>query len=294
LLALSREMRSTIACFLLGREAERLIHGAVRTFSAQDLSDVGRGIGLDCAAYPHHGRAEVRGEHGPVRGLQQSRLDRRRPVRAPPVLELGPSGAGKSTLLRSLNGLVPLSEGTLEAEGLGVVRGATAMRALRKRTGMVFQQHQLIGRLSALANVLTGRLGHHSALRTCLPLPRADKLIALHALERVGLLDRALSRVDHHPAVGGEGGSQHNALLSHGPPGRARLLMQRFSNPDRTMPFIAETHEELAGELGTAREVVSRVLKEFERLGAIALARGRVELSNENILRSRAAGSRGR
>jgi len=112
------------------------------------------------------------------------------------VVLLGPSGAGKSTLLRSLNGLVPLSEGTLEAEGLGVVRGATAMRALRKRTGMVFQQHQLIGRLSALANVLTGRLGHHSALRSLLPAPRADKLLALHALERVGLLDRALNRVD--------------------------------------------------------------------------------------------------
>jgi CRP/FNR family transcriptional regulator, anaerobic regulatory protein len=74
----------------------------------------------------------------------------------------------------------------------------------------------------------------------------------------------------------------------------ARLLMQRFSNPERTLRVIAETHEELAGELGTAREVVSRLLKEFERLGAIAIARGRVELSNENILRSLAAGNRGR
>jgi len=109
---------------------------------------------------------------------------------------LGPSGAGKSTLLRSLNGLVSLTEGTLESHGVGVVRGAAALRALRKRTGMVFQQHQLIGRLSALTNVLTGRLGYHSGLRTLLPFSRADKMIALHALDRVGLLDCALHRVD--------------------------------------------------------------------------------------------------
>lgn len=74
----------------------------------------------------------------------------------------------------------------------------------------------------------------------------------------------------------------------------ARLLMQRFSSPERSLRVIAETHEELAGELGTAREVVSRVLKEFERLGAITIARGRVELNNEEILRGLANGSRGR
>ena len=109
---------------------------------------------------------------------------------------LGPSGAGKSTLLRGLNGLVPLMDGTLEVDDLGSVHDVASLRALRKRTGMVFQQHQLIGRLSALANVLTGRLGYHSGLRTLLPLPRADKVIALHALDRVGLMDRALHRVD--------------------------------------------------------------------------------------------------
>ena len=109
---------------------------------------------------------------------------------------LGPSGAGKSTLLRCLNGLVPMTEGTLVAGPQGVVRGPAALRALRKRTGMVFQQHQLIGRLTALANVLTGRLGYHSGWRTLLPWPRADRMIALHALDRVGLLDRALHRAD--------------------------------------------------------------------------------------------------
>lgn len=109
---------------------------------------------------------------------------------------LGPSGAGKSTLLRALNGLVAPTSGHVAAEGIGRIRDSASLRALRRRTGMVFQQHQLIGRLTAMANVLTGRLGYHSTLRTLLPLPRADRLIALECLDRVGLLDRALTRVD--------------------------------------------------------------------------------------------------
>jgi len=109
---------------------------------------------------------------------------------------LGPSGAGKSTLLRSLNGLVPLTEGHVETARLGALRTPRAWREHRRATGMVFQQHQLIGRLTAFANVLTGRLGHHGPLRSLLPLPEAEKRLALDALERVGLLDFALRRAD--------------------------------------------------------------------------------------------------
>ena len=61
---------------------------------------------------------------------------------------------------------------------------------------MVFQQHQLIGRLTAFANVLTGRLGHHGTLRSLLPLSVAEKHLALDALGRVGMLDLALRRAD--------------------------------------------------------------------------------------------------
>jgi phosphonate transport system ATP-binding protein len=61
---------------------------------------------------------------------------------------------------------------------------------------MIFQQHQLIGRLTALANVLMGRLGHHSTLRSLFPLSADEKRMALEALDRVGLLDYALRRAD--------------------------------------------------------------------------------------------------
>jgi CRP/FNR family transcriptional regulator len=55
--------------------------------------------------------------------------------------------------------------------------------------------------------------------------------------------------------------------------------------------IVETTHADLAADLGTAREVVSRLLKEFERLGAISLSRGRILLRNQPALRGLAAGS---
>lgn len=110
---------------------------------------------------------------------------------------LGASGAGKSTLLRCLNYLTRPSSGTITVVGLGPLSQRSSLLQHRRRTGMIFQQHQLIGRLSVLQNVLTGRLGYHSTLRSLLPLSRADQRIALEALERVGLLEKALERVDN-------------------------------------------------------------------------------------------------
>ena len=76
---------------------------------------------------------------------------------------LGPSGAGKSTLLRCLNGLATPSAGqVLGPDGMPI---HNRMRAHRRETGMVFQQHQLIGRLSALDNVLIGLLGQRRGWR---------------------------------------------------------------------------------------------------------------------------------
>jgi phosphonate transport system ATP-binding protein len=112
------------------------------------------------------------------------------------VAVLGKSGAGKSTLLRAMNGLVPATQGEIMIQGGRVAPDQRSLRALRRRVAMVFQQHQLIGRCSALTNVLTGRLSAYPSIRTLFPLPRVDHEIALQSLERVGLLQEALRRCD--------------------------------------------------------------------------------------------------
>jgi phosphonate transport system ATP-binding protein len=110
---------------------------------------------------------------------------------------LGCSGAGKSTLLRCLNRLQIPSRGTVEVEGIGVLSDHRGnLRRHRQRTGTVFQLHHLLPRQSALKNVLAGRLGYHSTLRSLFPSPRADVRLALECLDRVGLLAKALCRAD--------------------------------------------------------------------------------------------------
>lgn len=65
----------------------------------------------------------------------------------------------------------------------------------------------------------------------------------------------------------------------------AEYLHRRFDNDGRPIAVVHITHEQIATELGSAREVVSRLLKEFERLGAIEVARGRIRLRNGAALR---------
>lgn len=133
---------------------------------------------------------------------------------------LGASGAGKSTLLRALNGLTHATAGRVIAEGGGDIAVPAHLRAHRRRTGMVFQQHHLIGRQSVLDNVLVGRLGYHHAWRTLLLASRAEKELALAALERVGLLDEALRRADQL-----SGGQQQRVGIARALVQQPRLLL---------------------------------------------------------------------
>jgi phosphonate transport system ATP-binding protein len=134
---------------------------------------------------------------------------------------LGPSGAGKSTLLRCMNGLVMPTQGDIVADGQGsIFQSGRSLREHRRRTGMIFQQHHLIGRLSALQNVLLGRVAAHHVVRSMLPLPRADRRIALQALERVGLLGRALERADQL-----SGGQQQQVGIARAMAQRPRIVL---------------------------------------------------------------------
>ncbi len=112
---------------------------------------------------------------------------------------VGANGAGKSTLLRCLMGLIPLCEGEVRLLGqdAGAVRGR-ALRALRARTGLVSQKHNLVPRLSVLSNVVHGLLGKAPGPRlwSHALAPQAARAAAMEALEKVGMADFALRRAD--------------------------------------------------------------------------------------------------
>lgn len=109
---------------------------------------------------------------------------------------LGPSGAGKSTLLRALNLLVKPSAGKVKVKGMGTLTNVKNIRSHRRQTGMIFQQHQLIGRLTVLENVLMGRFGHYPIWRSIFALSKLERSWALECLDRVSLQHKALSRCD--------------------------------------------------------------------------------------------------
>lgn len=110
---------------------------------------------------------------------------------------LGPSGAGKSTLLRCINRLVEPATGQVRVDGREVTGDRRQLRETRRHIGMIFQDHNLVPRLSVLKNVLTGRLASMPATAALLQwFPQADIDIALRCLERVDLADKAWSRAD--------------------------------------------------------------------------------------------------
>ena len=115
------------------------------------------------------------------------------------VAVIGPNGAGKSTLLRALGGFVPAGDATVQVLGRNVQapRHTPQGRLWCAQVGQLHQALHLVGRLSAIENVLIGALhrvpGFHSWLRW-FPQPLVNEAHA--ALEQVGLLDRADHRTD--------------------------------------------------------------------------------------------------
>ena len=112
------------------------------------------------------------------------------------VVIVGLSGAGKSTLLRVLNGLVPATSGSIIVNGTEVVgASATTLRRVRSQIGMIFQTFNLVHRTTVVNNVLMGRLSAVPPWRSTLGLwPGPDREIAMQALERVGIVEKAYVR----------------------------------------------------------------------------------------------------
>lgn len=111
---------------------------------------------------------------------------------------VGPSGAGKTTLFRCISRLAKPDAGRIEICGMSVNDlSARKLRETRQTIGLIFQQFNLIGRISALDNVLVGRLGRAPVWRVLARrFSTADRQLALAALDHVGLLDKAYQRAD--------------------------------------------------------------------------------------------------
>jgi phosphonate transport system ATP-binding protein len=111
---------------------------------------------------------------------------------------IGPSGTGKSTLLRCINRLVEPTAGEILLNGQDLVplRGR-GLRMARRRIGMVFQEYNLVERLTVMENVLSGRLGYVSLWQAWMRrYPEADIARAFSLLDAVGLPEQATRRAD--------------------------------------------------------------------------------------------------
>lgn len=127
------------------------------------------------------------------------------------VAIIGLSGAGKSTLIRTINRVHDISEGQLTVDGVDVstLKGKS-LRKFRRSVGMIFQSFNLITRTTVLNNVLTSNIPDLPFWRVLLGVyPKEQKVIALEALDKVGILDKAYTRCDQL-----SGGQQQRVALA--------------------------------------------------------------------------------
>ncbi|PGC65547.1 phosphonate ABC transporter ATP-binding protein [Bacillus toyonensis] len=138
------------------------------------------------------------------------------------VVMVGLSGAGKSTLLRSVNRLHEITEGEIIIEGESITAAkGKELRRMRRDIGMIFQGFNLVKRSTVLKNVLAGRVGYHSTLRTTLGLfPKEDLELAFQALNRVNILEKAYARADEL-----SGGQQQRVSIARALAQEAKIIL---------------------------------------------------------------------
>ena len=179
------------------------------------------------------------------------------------VAVLGPSGAGKTTLFRCLTGLTRADAGSVFVNGrdLGRARGRDLRRA-RHGVALIFQQFNLIRRLTAMQNVLVGRLAQAPTWRVLLRrFDRRDRQLALRCLDTVGLVDRAWARADQL-----SGGQQQRVAI-------ARALAQQATVILADEPVASLDPESAVTVLESLRSVAQRGVAVIASLHQVHLAR---------------------
>lgn len=171
---------------------------------------------------------------------------------------VGRSGVGKTTLLCLLNGLLRPAAGTISVDGIGALDNSAALRAHRSRIGTIFQEHALIDRLPAIDNVLLGLADMRHPL-SLLPWPEEMVVKAAQALDEVGLLHRAGTRVSKL-----SGGERQRVGIARALVRRPKLLLadEPFASVDRAL--VRQLSDELRGAVARSGMTVVIVLHQIE------------------------------
>ncbi len=166
---------------------------------------------------------------------------------------LGRSGAGKTTFFRLLNGAIRPSSGELQVLGqpLEAHLPRQQLRQLRARVAAVSQNHNVIPSLSALQNVLIGRLGRISTARAVWSLVHVaepERVMAVQALTKVGLPEQLYSRADQL-----SGGQQQRVAIARALVQQAELVLgdEPIASVDvKTAGAILELFQQLNADYG--------------------------------------------
>ncbi len=128
------------------------------------------------------------------------------------VAVIGLSGAGKSTMIKLINKMIPVTSGKLIVNDIEVDESlkGKSLRTFRRKIGMIFQSFNLIGRTTVIKNVLAARVAEMDPISSLFGIyKKEDKIVALEALEQVGILEKAYNRADKL-----SGGQQQRVALS--------------------------------------------------------------------------------
>jgi len=167
------------------------------------------------------------------------------------VAMIGPSGAGKSTFIRCINQLTEPTGGEVWLDETELTAlGDDALRAARRDIGMIFQEYNLVERLTVMENVLTGRLGYVSAWQAFRrTFPGEDIERAYELLDRVGLGGMADKRVDEL-----SGGQRQRVGIARAVIQQPKILL--VDEPTSSLdPETSETVMELLTEIAAEQAV---------------------------------------